>query len=53
MCRAESKPGHSTVVLVRVPETVLRVKGTGQWAWLGQLVDDAVSGRDCCCFSAV
>ena len=28
--------GYSgTVVSIRVPETVLRVKRTGQWAWLG------------------
>ena len=35
MYRAESRSGHSIVVSIRVPETVLRVKVTGQWAWLG------------------
>jgi len=27
--------GIKAVVSIRVPKTVLRVKGTGQWAWLG------------------
>ena len=35
MYRAESRPGHITVVSIRVPETILRAKRTWQWAWLG------------------
>jgi len=35
MYRAESRPGHSTVVSISIPETVLWVKGTGQWVLLG------------------
>jgi len=31
----KARAQHITVVSIRVPETVLRVKGTGQWAWLG------------------
>ena len=33
--RSELRPGHSTVVSIRFPETVLLAKGTAHCAWLG------------------
>jgi len=51
--RAESRPGHSTVVSIRLPETVMRVTPTWKWAGVtglvgGEHVGDVVCGRDCC-----
>ena len=55
MHRAESRPGHSTVVLIRLLETVyceLNRQDSGSGP--ARLVDvehmgDSVCGRDCCC----
>ena len=52
MYMMESRAGHSTVVSIRIPETVLRVKGTRQGVsrYVGrEHMSDAVCGRDCCC----
>jgi len=45
MYRAESRHGHSTLVSILVPETVLGVKGIGQWAWLDYYVESTWATR--------
>ena len=51
--RAESRSGHSTVVSIRVPETVHGVKVGVARLVSRQHLGDAVCGRDCCCYACV